>query len=105
MSTSTEKRAAPRMRTLTAVMVSPNGHAHDAQVLDLSLGGARVRLPQDWTPSDGTHLRMFFLQDTDHAITLEGQVTRVAVDHMGVAFDPTQEERVRELFDAIGARH
>lgn len=105
MSTSSEKRAAPRMRTLTAVMVSPNGHAHDAQVLDLSLGGARVRLPQDWTPSDGTHLRMFFLQDTDHAITIEGQVTRVAVDHMGVSFDPAQEEQVRELFDAIGARH
>ena len=105
MSTSSDKRASPRMRTLTAVMVSPNGHAHDAQVLDLSLGGARVRLPQDWTPSDGTHLRMFFLQDTDHAITLEGQVTRVAVDHMGVSFDPAQEAQVRELFDAIGARH
>lgn len=105
MATTSEKRAAPRMRTLTAVMVSPNGHAHDAQVLDLSLGGARVRLPQDWTPSDGTHLRMFFLQDTDHAITLEGHVTRVAVDHMGVSFAPAQEAQVLELFDAIGARH
>ena len=105
MSPSDEKRASPRMRTLTAVMVSPNGHAHDAQVLDLSLGGARLRLPQDWTPSDGTHLRIFFLQDTDHAITLEGQVTRVAVDHMGVAFDASQEAQVLELFDAIGARH
>lgn len=105
MNTSTDKRASPRMRTLTAVMVSPNGHAHDAQVLDLSLGGARLRLPQDWTPRDGTHLRMFFLQDTDNAITLEGQVTRVAVDHMGVSFDPSQEPQVRELFDAIGAAH
>ncbi|HSR64213.1 MAG TPA: PilZ domain-containing protein [Xanthomonadaceae bacterium] len=103
MTTTTDKRASPRLRTLTAVMVSPNGHAHDAQVLDLSLGGARLRLPQDWAPRDGAHLRIFFLQDTDNAITLEGQVTRVAVDHMGVAFDPAQEAQVRELFDAIGA--
>ena len=105
MSPTTEQRAYPRKRTLTAVMVTPNGHQHDAQVLDLSLGGARLRLPGDWTPRDGATLRISFLQDTDDAVTLVGHVTRVAVDHMGVAFDPAQEPQVRELFDAIGARH
>ena len=34
---------------------------------------------------------------------LVGHVTRVAVDHMGVEFDPAQEAQVRDLFDAIGA--
>jgi hypothetical protein len=105
MNITTEQRSHPRKRTLTAVMVTPNGHQHDAQVLDLSLGGARLRLPDDdWTPRDGAALRISFLQDTDNAVTLGGRVTRVTVDHMGVAFDPAQESQVRELFEAIGGR-
>ena len=104
MTTTTEQRAHPRKRTLTAVMVTPNGHQHDAQVLDLSLGGARLGLPDDWTPRDGAALRISFLQDSDDEVTLAGRVTRVAVDHMGVAFDPEQETQVRGLFDALGAR-
>lgn len=103
MSQTTEQRSHPRKRILTAAMVAPNGHQHEAQVLDLSLGGARLRLPEDWTPRDGAALRISFLQDTDDAVTLAGHVTRVAVDHMGVAFDPAQEAQVRGLFDAIGA--
>ncbi len=103
MSPTTDKRSHPRKRVLTAAMVAPNGHQHEAQVLDLSLGGARLRLPDDWIPRDGAALRISFLQDTDEAVTLAGHVTRVAVDHMGVEFDPSQEARVRDLFDAIGA--
>jgi hypothetical protein len=33
--------------------VRPNGHKLDAQLLDLSLGGARVTLPQHWSPENG----------------------------------------------------
>ena len=96
-----EQRKHPRHEVLNAVMVTPNGDRHDAQVLDISLGGARLRLPDDWVPKDGAALRVFFLFDTDDAITLQGQVSRVAVDHMGVEFAPAQEERIRALLEVL----
>ena len=99
-----EQRKHTRRDVLEAVMVTPNGDRHDAVVLDMSLGGARLRLPDDWAPKPGSALRVFFLFDTSDAITLEGRVTRVAVDHMGVQFAPEQEERIRELLDAV-SRH
>ena len=99
-----EQRRHPRRDVLEAVMVTPNGDRHDAVVLDMSLGGARMRLPDDWAPNLGAALRVFFLFDTSDAITLEGRVTRVAVDHMGVQFAPEQEDRIRALLDAV-SRH
>ena len=99
-----EQRKHPRRDVLEAVMVTPNGDRHDAVVLDMSLGGARMQLPDDWAPKLGAALRVFFLFDTSDAVTLEGRVARVAVDHMGVQFAPEQEERIRQLLDAVG-RH
>lgn len=99
-----EQRKHARRDVLEAVMVTPNGDRHDAIVLDMSLGGARMRLPEDWAPKLGAALRVFFLFDTSDAVTLEGRVTRVAVDHMGVQFAPEQEERIRALLDAV-SRH
>jgi hypothetical protein len=92
-----ERRRTPRKEVSTAVMITPNGHGHDALVFDISAGGARVGLSDDWTPADGASLRMFFLTDTDHPIVLQGHVTRVAVDHLGLEFEPEQEGRIREL--------
>ena len=99
-----EQRKHQRRDVLEAVMVTPNGDRHDAVVLDMSLGGARMRLPEDWAPKLGAALRVFFLFDTSDAVTLEGRVTRVAVDHMGVQFAPEQEERIRALLDVV-SRH
>ena len=99
-----EQRKHPRREFLEAVMVTPNGDRHDAVVLDMSLGGARMRLPDDWAPNLGAALRVFFLFDTSDAVTLEGRVVRVAVDHMGIQFAPEQDNRIRALLDAI-SRH
>jgi hypothetical protein len=96
-----EQRRHPRRRALSAMMVTPNGDKHEAQLIDLSAGGARVRLPSDWRPQDGAALRMFFEFGGDDAITLHGRVARVAVDHMGVAFDPDQDADVEQLFAAV----
>ena len=97
----TEKRRSPRKRVSSAVMITPNGHGHDAQVFDISAGGARMALSDDWTPADGAPLRVFFLADTDHPIVLQGHVTRVAVDHLGLAFEPAQEDRISELMQML----
>ena len=104
MGTIIEQRRHPRQDVLNAVMVTPNGDRHDALVLDISLGGARLRLPDDWLPNRGAALRVFFLFDTSDAITLEGQVTRVAVDHMGVQFAP-RAGRPHPRAAGCGSRH
>jgi len=96
-----EKRRHPRHEVLKAVMVRPNGEQHAAKVLDISLGGARMCLPEDWNPSDGAHLRMYFGFDGDAATPLTGVVTRVAIDHMGVEFEPKQEARIRALLEGL----
>lgn len=92
-----EHRQTPRQEVSGAVMITPNGHGHDAEIFDISAGGARVGLPDDWTPVDGASLRVFFLADSDDPIMLHGHVARVAVDHLGLAFEPAQERRILAL--------
>ena len=100
-----ERRQFPRKQVVRAIMVRPNGHRHDAQVLDLSLGGARVSLPQHWAPVNGAALRLYFENGDQHeSITLRGHVTRVGLDDMGVEFDASQEAHIRELFASLGPR-
>lgn len=101
MDTTSEKRAHPRQPLFTAVMVTPNGDRHDAEVYDLSLGGAHVGLSSDWCPARGTSLRVSFLDGTEDAVVLQGRVARVAVDHIGLEFAPAQEARIQHLLHAI----
>ena len=101
----TERRRYQRQQVVRAIMVRPNGHRHDAQLLDLSLGGARVTLPQHWSPENGAMVRIYFENgDQEESITLRGHVTRVGVEDIGVEFDPAQEADIRELFASLGPR-
>jgi hypothetical protein len=100
-----ERRRFQRQKVVRAIMVRPNGHRLDAQVLDLSLGGARVTLPQHWAPQNGAALRLYFENgDEQETITLRGHVTRIGLDDMGVEFEPSQDADIRELFASLGPR-
>ena len=92
-----EKRRTPRREVSGAVMITPNGAGHATQIFDLSAGGARVGRPDHWTPADGASLRVFFVDDPDCPVMLEGHVARVAANHLGLAFEPAQERRISEL--------
>lgn len=106
MDTAVEKRRYKRRDLVGAIMIAPNGHQHDAQVLDLSEGGVRVDLPDDdWVPSDGSALKVFFVFDGYQAIMLESHVARIAVDHMGLEFEPAQEDLIEHLLDVAGIPH
>jgi hypothetical protein len=96
-----EKRRHPRQNIVSAIMVAPNGDQHSAQVMDLSFGGARMGLPDDWTPSDGLALRLFFFADTDDPIVLAARVKRVAIDHLGLEFAPEQEGQIQHLLEVL----
>lgn len=98
----TEKRRHPRHNTLMAIMFTPNGNRHSASVLDVSEGGARLRLPEDdWTPAEGATLRMFFEIDPIQTVTVQGRVVRVGIDHLGVQFAPEQERQIYELLRSL----
>ena len=102
MDTSAEQRRYRRLQVLSAVIVTPNGHGHDTHVLDISEGGARVALPSDWVPVDDAPLKILFLPDTDAPVVLQAHVRRVALDHLGVAFDDAQTDGVRQLLEGLG---
>ena len=98
MSQLVDFRQYPRQEIFSAVAFVPDGHG--AMALDLSLGGARVGLLDDWRPSRDSVLPVSFLSDTDHAIVLWCRVTRVAIDHIGVAFEPEQDAGIQRLLEA-----
>ena len=97
-----EQRRYRRVNVLDAVVVTPNGHGHDTQVLDVSAGGARVALPADWTPTTGAALKVLFLPDTNMSIVLQAHVTRVTTDHLGVAFGVAQDADIQQLLYMLG---
>ena len=92
-----EQRRTQRWPASGTVTITPNGSGHAAEIFDISTGGARLGLPSDWTPADGTSLRLFFLDDIDCPVMLQGHVTRVATNHLGLEFEPAQERHISEL--------
>jgi hypothetical protein len=92
-----EKRRSPREDVFTTIMISPNGHENRATVYNVSESGARVGLPPDFKRNVGAPVRLFFTVDEDETIILEAEVVRVAVDHLGVQFMPSQEEDIRHV--------
>lgn len=102
-----EKRRHPRQEVFSAVMITPDGAQEGvmAMALDLSAGGTRVGLLDDWRPAAGVPLRVSFLFDTEQALMLECHATRVAVDHLAVAFEPYQGERIQHLLGLADRLH
>lgn len=98
-----ERRQYPRQSVHTAVMVAPNGRQHPATVIDVSAGGARLTLPDDWMPNAGSRLRVFFLLDPDQVLVLESRVAHHGVGLAGVSFESGQEAEIARLLRAYGA--
>lgn len=102
METTIEQRRHPRYRVLGAIIVTPNGNGHEAFLLDLSTSGACVTLPPDWIPIAHAPLKILFMPDSDAPIVLQAHVARIATDHLGIAFDDSQDEGVQQLFEVLG---
>ena len=102
METTTEQRRFRRQPISSAVIVTPNGHGHDSRILDISEGGACMALPTDWVPVSRAPLKILFLPDSPSPIVLKAHVARIALDHLGVEFDPVQDESVNALLQGLG---
>ena len=92
-----EQRRTQRWPASGAVTITPDGAGHATEIFNISTGGARVGRPDDWMPADGASLRLFFLDDIDCPVMLQGHVTRVAANHLGLEFEPAQERSISEL--------
>lgn len=97
-----ERRGHPRTEVCIAILITPNGDLHSAEIMDVSAGGARLGLPSGWTPAAGTRVRAYFRLDARSELAIEGQVVRVGVDHLGLQFAPAQEQQVQRLLAAVG---
>ena len=102
---SQERRRHSRYDVLVAVMLTPNGDQHLADVMDLSEGGARVGLSEGWVPPAGMPLRVLFQVHAADVVALQAKVTRVCTDHLGVEFDPMQDQSIQQLLRDVGAVH
>lgn len=98
-----EKRRHPRSDVVSAIMISPNGHENRAVVFDLSESGARVGLPADFERGVGASVRLFFPLERAPPVVIGARIVRVAIDHLGLAFDEGQESTVRSLMDELSA--
>jgi len=96
-----ERRRHRRADVFTAIMISPNGHENRSTVYDLSESGVRVGLPEDFEHAVGAGVRLFFQLDDNETVTLNGNIVRVAIDHLGVQFAPAQDEQIRYLMSEL----
>jgi len=79
-----DRRRHARLEVSTAIMVSPNGHANETNVFDLSESGARIGIPQDFEHGLGALVRLHFPK-THGPLIVFAEIVRVAIDHLGVA--------------------
>ena len=96
-----ERRRHPRSDVVSAIMISPNGHENRAAVFDLSESGARVGLPDDFEHGVGATVRLFFPLERAPPVVIGARIVRVAIDHLGLAFNEGQESKVRGLMDQL----
>lgn len=95
-----ERRRHARMEVSTAILVSPNGHANQTKVFDLSESGARIGIPQDFEHGLGALVRLHF-PNTQGPLIVFAEIVRVAIDHLGVEFVEGQDAAVLQLIDEL----
>jgi hypothetical protein len=99
-STGRDRRRYERADVSAAILVSPNGHPHHTTIFDLSVGGARIGLPEHFEHDVGALVRLYF-PNTPGPMVLFAEVKRMAVDHVGVEFADGQQEQVNQLFGEL----
>jgi len=92
-STGRDRRRHERADVSAAILVSPNGHPHHTTIFDLSLGGARIGLPEHFEHNVGALVRLYF-PNTPGPMVLFAEIKRMGVDHVGVQFADGQQEQV-----------
>jgi hypothetical protein len=99
-STGRERRRHERADVSAAILVSPNGQPHHTTIFDLSVGGARIGLPEHFEHDVGALVRLHF-PNTPGPMVLFAEIKRMSVDHVGVEFIDGQQDQVDRLFGEL----
>ena len=95
-----ERRRHERLDVSAAILVSPNGHPHHTTIYDLSMGGARIGLPEHFEYDVGALVRLYF-PNTPGPMVLFAEIKRMGVDHLGVEFAEGQHQQVFQLLGEL----
>lgn len=92
-----EQRRFPRVELNSTVLIAASRGGYLAEVQDLSLGGARVSRPLEWTQVLGESFRLFFIFDQDTVIELTGDLIRQNDLDLAFLFHADQDEDAGRL--------
>lgn len=92
-----EKRRFPRVELNSTVLIAAGRGGYLAEVNDVSLGGARVSRPLEWTQNLGERFRLFFIFDQDTVIELTGDLIRQTDLDLAFLFHAGQDEEAGRL--------
>jgi len=95
-----ERRRHVRFEVAAVIKVSPNGHANDTTLFDISESGARFGVPEDFEHGDGALVRLHFTKAQRPSV-LFAEIKRVTGDHIGVQFADNQDELVLQLIEEL----
>jgi hypothetical protein len=92
-----EKRRFPRVELNSTVLIAASRGGYLAEVHDVSLGGARVSRPLEWTHPLNESFRLFFIFDQDTVIELTGALIRQTDLDLAFLFHAGQDEDAGRL--------
>lgn len=92
-----EKRRFPRVELNSTVLIAATRGGYLAEVQDLSLGGARVSRPLEWTQSIGEDFRLFFIFDQDTVIEIRAALIRQTDTDLAFLFQAGQDDEAGRL--------
>lgn len=81
---STEKRQFSRIAFDAAVIIENNEQQWQTKLLDISLKGALVLIPNNWDNENGNEYKLsFYLDNTDIKIDMDVTLAHTENDHLG----------------------
>lgn len=79
------------------VQLAAHGHVTEAELYDISLKGALVRVPEGWTGKSGEHCQLRLRLSSDATISMSCVVAHYAGQRVGLHCDNTDLDSVTHL--------
>ncbi len=97
-----DKMRHARMKIESAAWISHGSEAWSCVLEDISATGVRVRRPDGWNGTVGSHVSMDMLVGDSLNIHVEAVVVRVANDSIGFAYDRIPADKEVPLWNLLG---
>ena len=92
-----ERRHFTRVPFDATVYISQHGNSWQAQLLDISLQGVLVSLPEHWVEHKDPLFDIELRLDADIVIAVSGKIAHAKSDHIGFLFDHMELDSASHL--------